>query len=202
MENIKTVVSLALTLTLIATVLSAAFLGTESHNEIPDYTQLWILGNDEKATDYPYNLNATNDFSCLFLVGVRNRSGHDADFLLRAKLANQTDVLPNRANSTTNNIASVYEFEFSLVNNESLETRVDVQIPEHAFFTIEEDTLNLTAIAINGKLISGLDIVLARSITAHGYPFLIFFELWIYETTLQKFSYENRFVSLWLNFQT
>jgi len=32
-----------------------------------------------------------------------------------------------------------------------------------------------------------------------GFYYQVFFELWLYDTSLQGFQYHNRFVGIWLN---
>jgi len=183
------------------TVFSIAFSEFRSMNDAQGFSQLWILGYEKKAIDYVYDLNSSNSFSGKFFVGARNKLGRNANYSLRVKFCSESAFLPDNANSRTSPVHSLYQFEFSLPDNGTWETPLTLTISQSAFYSVQRNVLNLTNISINGSAISGLNLILTRSIETDGYPFLIFFELWVYEEPLQESSYHNRFVSLWLNLQ-
>lgn len=182
--------------------ISIVFFPMDASDGTQRFSEIWILGPERTAAKYPFSLNVNNSYSCQFFVGVKNDLGHDMDYLLQVKLSNQTDVLPDHSNLTPSPLQSVYEFKFSLSNEEIWETYVNLTVPESAFFFVERNMMNLTGIILNSTSISGFSLTLTRTIETRGYPFLVFFELWAYDTTFQKFTYHNRFVSLWLNLQS
>jgi len=181
--------------------MSIVFLQRSASDGTQRFSEIWILGPERTASNYPFNLTVNNSYSCQFFVGVKNNLGYDIDYLLLVKLSNQTDMLPSHLDSLASPLQSVYKFEFSLSNEGIWETYVNLTVPESAFFSIERNVMNLTGILINGESISGFSLMLTRTIETRGYPFLVFFELWAYDVALQDFSYHNRFASLWLNLQ-
>ncbi len=193
--------NLAVTAILVSTILLVIIPQLQFSNVTQPFSQIWILGHKGEAAEYPFNLNISNSYSCQFFVVVKNNLGQPANYSLRVKICNRTDLLPSHGDSIPSSVRPIYHFEFHLADDEIWESLVDITIPESAFIYLQRNMLNVTTITINDLEISGLNLILTRNTKTHGYPFLIFFELWIYDSNLQEFSYNDRFVSLWLNLQ-
>lgn len=163
------------------------------------FTELWLLGPNHMAEDYPYNVSRSQNYSVF--LGIGNHLGYCAYYSVEVKFRNQTQSTPTSfgplANRTPSSLPSLYNitafvadekvwertltFSFDYTYNETL-SRVE-------FLSL---TLNDVMLDLRGYETIGNQ---SRSEFA-GY---LFFELWVYNSTINNFQYNGRFVSLKLN---
>lgn len=163
------------------------------------FTELWILGPNHVAEDYPFNISCNHNYSVF--LGIGNRLGYCGYYLVEVKFRNQTQPEPTSfgpvGNRTPSPLASLFNitafvedegvwelpltFSFDYNYNETL-SRVE-------FYSL---TLNDVALDIS-------DYTAAWNPEKKGFFGDLFFELLIYNDALSGFEYHERFVSLRLN---
>ncbi len=157
------------------------------------FSELWLLGPNHMAEDYPFNVQTGESYS-LFL-GVGNHLGYSAYYLVHAKFRNQTQPPPNASSSEPSIVPSVYEFQFIVTDGDVWETAITFEILN---ISIQADTLIFDSVSINHRTFQ----VGSSSIwdsENNGFYFQLFFELWLYNRAESSFQFHNRFVGIWLN---
>lgn len=159
-----------------------------------NFSEIWILGPDYKAEDYPLKVQPNKTYS-LFL-GISNHMNENSFYKVKVKIRNQTQPPPDIKNTIPSPLPTLYEFESSIPNKETWETLVNFEISN---ITLKNnDTIIINEIKFNNSLIPVKSI--ARWDSANnGFYYNLFFELWRYNTETQEFLFDNRFVAIWLN---
>jgi hypothetical protein len=159
------------------------------------FTEFWILDSNHRADAYPFNVISQTNYNVF--LGIGNRLGHSAYYLVEVKFRNQTQSGPDSFNRTSSSLPSLFSipvfvadegtwelpvtFSFDYARNQNL-SRVD----------FDSLTLNGVTLGLKGSMIS-LDS------TRNVFLGDLFFELWLYNMTSQSFWFHNRFVGIWLN---
>jgi len=156
------------------------------------FSELWVLGPGQMAEDYPFNVTA--DVNYLVYIGVGNHMGSSAYYAVYVKFRNETEPLPNSTSGMPSPLAVLYEYRVFLQNNASEEFPLNFSFSDVSF---SGGRSTVRSITINGVQ-SNIDDSVSWDTINIGYYYQVFMELWIYNTTLNGFSYSNRFVSLWL----
>jgi uncharacterized membrane protein len=76
------------------------------------FSELYLLGPDQMAQNYPSNIAVGQNYSVY--VNVANHMGASAYYALYVKLANATNQLPNTTLGTPSPLAPLYEYRFSI----------------------------------------------------------------------------------------
>jgi len=153
------------------------------------FSELWLLGPEHRAENYPFNVSANEDYH--LFVGVSNHLGSSSDYILYVKFRNQTQLPPNSTTSEPSSLPPIHEFRFVLSDGEVWETPL--------IFTIEGNASLIQNVAIN-DIVFPVNCISTWDSDRNGFYYQMFFELWLYNTTSQNFRYENRlFLGLWLN---
>ena len=157
------------------------------------FSELWLLGPNHMAEDYPFNVHAGESYN-LFL-GVGNHLGRSAYYLVYAKFRNQTQPLPNASGSEPSFLSSVYEFQFFVADGDVWETPVTFKILSAS---IQGNAMVVESVSVNDKA-SEVGCSSVWDSEYSGFYFQLFFELWLYNTTESSFQFHDRFVGIWLN---
>jgi uncharacterized membrane protein len=157
------------------------------------FSELWLLGPNHMAEDYPFNVQAGEEYS-LFL-GVGNHLGYSAYYLVYVKFRNQTQPLPNASISEPSSLSSVYEFQFLVADGDVWETPITFKILNAS---VQGNTMIVESISVNDKA-SQVGCSSVWDSENNGFYFQLFFELWLYSSTGSSFQFHGRFVGIWLN---
>jgi hypothetical protein len=157
------------------------------------FSELYILGSNHTAGDYPFNVKSGINY--LVYLGIGNQMGSSSYYALYVKLRNQTEPLPNSTVGTPSSLPVLYEYRVLLVDGGVWEAPLNFSFRGVSFYgnSCVVETLSL----------NGLDLHVGKSVcwdqADKGYFLESFFELWIYNSTINAFSFHNRFVGFWLN---
>jgi len=163
------------------------------------FTELWILDANRRAEDYPFNITRNQNYS--IFLGVGNRLGYCAYYLVMVKFRNQTQPAPTSfgpiENRTPSSLPSLFNITAFVADEEVWETQLTfsfdygynetVSQVEFYGLTLNDVVLDLEGYTINWDSEKGEFL---------GY---LFFELWIYNSDVSEFQYHGRFVDLRLN---
>jgi len=157
------------------------------------FSELWILGPNHMAEDYPFNVVA--DESYLVYVGVGNHMGSSAYYMLYVKFRNQNEVLPNATAGTPSPVLPLYEYHVFVEDGETWETPLSFSFSGVSFF---ENRSLVESFTVNDRVFD-VDKLALWDGENNGFYYQVFVELWIYRAELGGFEFHNRFVGLWLN---
>ena len=157
------------------------------------FSELYLLGPQGMAQDYPTNIVVDQNYSVY--VNVGNHLGSLAYYVLYVKLANGTDQLPNATLGISSPLAPLYEYRFSLQDS-----TVYQQILS---FTVIDATTTLTNAQINTLRINdqtaNIDKSTVWNSNSSKFPYTLFFELWLFNEQTGSLEFNDRYVSLQLN---
>jgi hypothetical protein len=157
------------------------------------FSQLWILGENHIAENYPSNVTPNKDYT--IYVGIGNHMGHSSYYVLYVKLGVQGEILPNTTAETPSPLSPLYEYRSIIENGESWETSMRFSFSNIA---ASGDQLLVQTIRINDVAFN-VDKLASWDVNNEGYYFNLFFELWFYNIDSHIFQFHNRFVELRLN---
>ena len=157
------------------------------------FSELWILGPEHLAENYPFNIVEGRVYN--ISLGVANHMGKTEYYVVYVKVRNQTEPLPNSVNGTPSPLNPVFEYRVFLGDSEVWEKEISFSLKE---FTFENGSCRVSKLFLGGNSIE-IDKVAFWDAENRGFYFQIFFELWIYDSKVMGFQYHNRFVGLWLN---
>jgi len=156
------------------------------------FSELYLLGSDNMAEDYPFNV--TSGVNYLVNVDVNDHLGSSAYYLLYVKFRNETGPLPNDTSGVPSVLPSLYAYRMFLQDGGSGEFALNFSFSGTSFSASQATVGTVT---VNG-VSSSVDESSAWDTVNSGYYFQLFVELWLYSPASDSFSYNSRFVSLWL----
>ena len=157
------------------------------------FSELWILGPNHMAEDYPFNV-VNNTVYNVFL-GIGNHMGSSAYYMVYVKFRNQSEPLPNATAGTPSPLSPLYEYRVFLRDGGTWEAPLTFSFSEVSFFNNQSFVESLV---INDVVFS-VDKLALWDGENNGFYYQVFMELWIYNAGSDDFEFHNRFVSLWLN---
>lgn len=164
---------------------------TFSANE--PFSELFILGQNHKAEDYPFNVGQHQVYRVY--LSVANHMGSSEYYAVRMKVGNWTDAPPDDRSGVPSLLETLVEDKFFIANNDAWEKEISFSI-ENASFA--ESVSTLQDLVVNNERVQVNKVCLWNQ-TANGFYYQLFFELWIYSITAQSFQFHDRFVNVWLN---
>jgi len=157
------------------------------------FSELWVLGPNHTAEDYPFNVKAHESY--LVYVGVGNHMGSSAYYVVYVKFRNQTEPLPNATAGTPSPLPPLYEYHVFLRDGEPWEAPLTFSFSGVSFF---ENKCFVKSLTVN-DVHFGVDELASWDRENNGYYCHVFVELWMYNSGSRSFEFHNRFVGLWLN---
>jgi hypothetical protein len=157
------------------------------------FSELWVLGPNHMAEDYPFSISVNETYRVF--VGVGNHMGVASYYLVYVKLRNQTQSLPNATTFEPSPLAPLVEFRPFVVDGGSWETPFDFRVLE---VSGSDDSMLVSRMLINDVVVS-VDVFARWDSEYNGFYFQLFFELWLYNNAAQSFQFHNRIVGIWLN---
>jgi len=157
------------------------------------FSELWILGPNHMAEDYPFNV--VNDTVYNVFLGIGNHMGSSAYYMVYVKFRNQSEPLPNATAGTPSPLSPLYEYRVFLRDGGTWEAPLTFSFSEVSFFNNQSFVESLV---INDVVFS-VDKLALWDGENNGFYYQVFMELWIYNAGSDDFEFHNRFVSLWLN---
>jgi uncharacterized membrane protein len=192
------------TLLLVVTVVSALFVATPAIQQLvvlPQteyFTELSLLGPYHNAT-YPYNVSAGDNYRLYLDIG--NHLGSCAYYLIQVEFRNQTQSAPDSFNHANSNQPSLGNISFFVADKETLELPINISF-RYKVDASNTDQLDMQNIILNGAVLNANTTTIAWDTERKGFNGNLFFELWIFNDTVNFFQYHQRYVSLWLKMNT
>jgi uncharacterized membrane protein len=162
------------------------------------FTELWLLGPEHKAENYPFNITRNENYRVFLDVG--NHLGSCAYYLVQVKFRNQTQPAADSFNRTYSTLPSLYNITVFVADKETWE------IPISFSFNYAQDNYNETLLQVRFSNLTLNDSVLNLNDYSAiwdgqrtGFFGNLFFELWIYNVTIGAFQYHERYTDLKFN---
>jgi len=157
------------------------------------FTELWILGPNRMAEDYPVNISRNEDYGVF--LGIGNRLGYCAYYLVEVKFRNLTQSAADSFDRTPSSLASLFNITV-FVEDEGI-----WELPLTFSFDYNETVLQVEFynLTLNDVALDMRNYTIAWNSTNNGFFGDLFFELWIYNDAVSGFQYHERFVNLRLN---
>jgi hypothetical protein len=157
------------------------------------FSELYLLGPDQKAANYPHNIAVGQSYSVY--VGVGNQLGASAYYVLYVTLGNETDQMPKETLGTPSSLEPLYEYRFSIQNGMNWESLLDFSVSSAS---ILEKNSQINTLQINGVSFN-VDKPATWDSNSNMFKYQLLFELWIYNEHSGSFEFDNRHVNLQLN---
>lgn len=175
---------------------SPAFEAILSYAPLPkseQFSELYLLGPEHVAENYPYTINVGQNYS--IYVGVGNQLFNSAYYLLSVKLGSHSDFSTNAKSGEPFPFDSLYEFRFILENEQNWESSVTFSVLDTSFTDNQSVIKQLT---INGVTFDVNEYAFWDS-DRNGYFYQLIFELWIFDSSQSTMIFHNRYVNLQLS---
>ena len=158
------------------------------------FTELSLFGPYNNAT-YPSNVTVGNNYR--LYLNVDNHLGSSAYYVIETKFGNQTQFTPDSFNHTNSDLPSLGSITFFVADKSSLQLPVDVSF-QYKIDANNPRQLDMQSITLNGAKINANPATIGWNSEKRGFYGNLFFELWIYNATVNALQYHERYVSLWL----
>ena len=158
-----------------------------------EFSELYLLGPDHMAKNYPFNIAAGQNYSVY--VDVGNQLGSSATYVLYVKLGNKTDQLPNNTLGKPSSLQPLYEYRFSIQDSMNWESPVNFSVSNAS---ISGNNSQINTLQINGVAFN-VDKPAMWDSNSATFTYQLLFELWIYNSASNVISFSDRFVDLRLN---
>lgn len=162
-------------------------------SEAERFSELWVLGPDHSAENYPFNVRV-NESNSVF-VGINNHLDILSYYLIYVKFRNQTQPLPNATASEPGLLPPIFEFRAFVKDNEAWEAHVTFSISD---VSLHNDSMSVNRMIINGKTLA-FNSFAKFDAERNGFYYELFFELWLYDQGSRILTFNRRFVWIWLN---
>jgi hypothetical protein len=163
------------------------------------FTEMWLLGPSHMAEDYPYNVTDGQNYT--IYLGLGNQLGYSAYYLVEVKLCNETQSEPGSfgpvENRTPSSMPSLFNITAFVADQATWETPLTF-----SFNYVLNETLlqvDFRSMGLNGVRLDLNGYGTSWNATRSMFPCDLVFELWLYNSAISSFDYNQRFVSLWLN---
>jgi uncharacterized membrane protein len=157
------------------------------------FSELYLLGPNQMAANYPSNIAVGQNYSVY--VGVGNHLGSSAYYVLYVKFGNETNQMPNATLGTPSILQPLYEYRFSIQDSMSWESLLNFSVSNAS---IQGNNSQINTLQINGVTFN-VDKPAMWDSNSTTFTYQLLFELWIYNSSSGAISYNDRFVDLQLN---
>jgi uncharacterized membrane protein len=159
------------------------------------FTELWLLGPNHMAEDFPYNISR-GESSNVFL-GIANQLGRCTYYEVQVKFRNSTQSAPDSFNHTSSSLPPLYSLNVFVADKETWELPVSFGFDYS--YDRSSSQVNFDRLLFNNEQINLNGYSASWDSNRTAYFGNLIFELWIYNDSTGGFQYHERFVDLKLN---
>jgi hypothetical protein len=186
------------------------------------FTELWLVGPQHTAEDYPHNITSNVNYSVF--LGVANHLGSCAYYVLEVKFRNETQSAPDSFDRIHSSLEPLYSVNFFVPDKETWEIQmtfsldysfdevirtvyrnVSVFVPdgdvtyELVAENVTLERVNFGHLRLNDAVVSLQGLSSDFNPQTHEFFGNLVFELWIYDASTTSYVYHERYVDLKLN---
>ena len=157
------------------------------------FSELYLLGPDLMAQNYPSNIVVGQNYSVYVAVG--NHLGSLAYYEVYVKLANATDPMPNATLATPSLLEPLYDYRFTISDNTVWQNLLTFKVTDA---TTTQSSATMNTLQINNQTIN-IDKTTNWNTNTTTYTYRLLIELWLYNQQTATTQFNNRYVDLQLN---
>ena len=162
------------------------------------FTELWLLGTNHEAQGYPFNITQGQNYT--IYLGIGDRLGSGAYYVVEVKFRNQSQPGVNSSENTGSNMPPLYNISAFVADQQVWEKLLTFSIDYT--YNANSSRVDFSSLRMNDVLLDLSGNSAEWNSTTNGFFGNLFFELWIYDpdnSAILTFRYNERFVGLWLN---
>ena len=157
------------------------------------FTELWLLGPNQKAENYPYNITQNANYQVF--LGISNHLGSCGYYLVQVKFRNQAMDGPDTFKRTPSSLPTLYSMNVFVADKQTVQLPVDFSLN----YNNDGSTVNFNYLTLNNEQINLKGYSTSWNQTNSDFYGKLIFELYLYNSTIGSFQYHERFVDLRLN---
>jgi len=163
------------------------------------FTELWILDVSHRAENYPFNITCNQNYSVF--LGIGNRLGYCAYYVVQVKFRNQSQPAPTSFGSIEERVPSSLPALFNVTAFVEDEGVWEVPLTFSLDYGFNEALMQVefASLNVNGVVVDLDGQVIVWDAVKGEFRGFLFFEVWLYDAEVDDFGYHGRFVSLRLN---
>jgi uncharacterized membrane protein len=159
------------------------------------FTELYVLGSNGLAQDYPFNISSGQSYSVR--LGIGNQLGYCAYYLVEVKFRNQTQSAPSSFDSTQSSLPSLFNITAFVADQSVWEMPLTFSWSyQYNATLLEVEYVNMT---LNDVVLDLRGSSTAWNSTESRFYGDLVFELWLFNAASSVFQYHERYVDLKLN---
>jgi len=159
------------------------------------FTELYILGSNGTAENYPFNISSGQSYTVT--LGIGNQLGYCAYYVVEVKFRNETQSAPSSLDSTPSSLPSLFNITAFVADQGVWEMPLAFSWSYTYNATLlEVDFVNMT---LNDVVLDLRGSSAAWNATESRFYGDLVFELWIFNASTSVFQYHERYVDLKLN---
>ena len=159
------------------------------------FTELWVLGPEQKAENYPFNITRNENYDVF--LGIGNHLGQCAYYVVEVKFRNESMSAPSSLKGTPSSVSSLFNMTVFVADGSVWTQFLTFSLDYE--FNAPFSRVDFYSLTLNGVKL-GLDGLSSKwNFTASRFYGNLIFELWIYNGSTGFFNYHERFVDLKLN---
>jgi len=163
------------------------------------FTELWILDANSRTEDYPFNITSSQNYS--IYLGIGNRLGYCAYYLVQVKFRNETQSAPTSfgpiESRVPSNLTSLFNITAFVADGQVWEIPINFSFNYYYNGTLSR--VEFSGLTLNGVWLNMIDYTISWDAEIREFRGFLFFELWLFNASANVFQYHGRFVSLRLN---
>ncbi|MEM2779692.1 MAG: hypothetical protein QW791_02305 [Candidatus Bathyarchaeia archaeon] len=165
------------------------------------FTEFWILDANHRAENYPFNISRNQNYT--IYLGIGNRLGYCAYYMVQVKFLNwsQIELMPTRFGPIENRLPSSLPSLFNFTAFVADEQVYEIPLTFSFNYTWDQppSKVEFSSLRFNGVWLNMSDYTISCNAEKVEFRGFLFFELWLYNTSVGGFQYHGRFVGLWFN---
>jgi hypothetical protein len=163
------------------------------------FTELWILDASHRAENYPFNISRSQNYSVF--LGIGNRLGYCAYYVVQVKFRNQSQPAPTSFGPIEERVPSNLQSLFNVTAFVADETVWETPLAFSFDYGYNEtlSQVEFYGLTLNDVVLDMEGYTINWDSEKRGFFGNLFFELWIYNSDVSKCQYHGRFVDLRLN---
>ncbi|MGD0158820.1 MAG: DUF1616 domain-containing protein [Candidatus Bathyarchaeia archaeon] len=163
------------------------------------FSEMWLLGSNHTAEDYPFNLSSGQSYD--IYLGLGDQLGYCAYYQVEVKFRNESQSMPSSLgpveDRVPSDLPSLYNVSAFVADQGSWE--LPVSFGFNYVYDANASAVRFESLTFNGNLLSlAGESTVWNSTMSRFYGDLVF-ELWLYNSSSSSFVYHDRFVDLKLN---
>jgi hypothetical protein len=163
------------------------------------FTELWVLDVSHRAESYPFNITRNQNYSVF--LGIGNRLGYCAYYVVQVKFRNQTQPAPTSFGPIEERVPSSLPSLFNITAFVADEQIWELPLTFSFDYDYNEtlSQVEFYGLTLNGVVLDMKGYTINWDSEKREFLGYLFFELWIYNSDVSSFQYHGRFVGLRLN---